>query len=442
MKSFLAALLLLAGSVTAFAQVPSLMSYQGHVSDASGTAIGNSTPVNRLITFKFYTVSSGGTPVYAEAQTVTISGGDFSVLLGNGTGVSGLAGPSAPANTPFITLSSIFTTTLYLGVTVDDGTAAADPEISPRQQIVAAGFAFRAKVAETVADSALTTAMLADTAVSTNKIGAAQVTTAKIANSNITTALLADGNITTAKIANLAVTTALIADNAVTNGKIADGSITPTKLAANSVGSVTIADNTITTADIADGTIATADLADSAVTNGKVANNAIDYNKLAAAIQQSICPPGTITAYAGDTAPAGWQLCDGTSLNRTTYASLYNVVGTRFGAPDGSSFRVPDLRGRFLRGRDFGVGNDPDRASRTTMNSGGATGDAVGSVQDDMFKSHVHDLPRDTGGHHSIQTVTDTSNSDEDISSLSQTGATGGNETRPKNAYVNFIIKL
>lgn len=441
MKSFLAALLLLAGSVTAFAQTPSLMSYQGHVTDASGTAIGNSSAVNRLITFKFYTVASGGTPVYAEAQTVTISGGDFSVLLGNGTGVSGLAGPSAPANTPFITLSSIFTGTVYLGVTVDDGTSAADPEISPRQQIVSAAYAFRAKVAEGLLDASLQTNMLADTAVSTNKIGAAQVTTAKIANSNITTALIADGNVTTAKIANSAVTATQIADGSVTNSKLAGNSVTGDKIAAGSITSGHIVNGGVNGLTIADGTIATADLGDLQVTNGKIAANAIDYNKLATAVQQAICPPGTIMAYAGDTAPPGWLLCDGSGLNRTQYAALFAVIGTRFGYGDSTNFQVPDFRGRFLRGRDFGTGRDPDRASRYAMNSGGAAGDAVGSLQDDMFKAHVHDLPRDTGGRNNMQTVTDTSNSDEDIQSASQTGATGGNETRPKNAYVNYIIK-
>lgn len=78
--------------------VPSLMSYQGRVTDASGTLIGNATPVNRTATFRFYTTSTGGTAIYAETQTVTISAGEFSVLIGNGTGVSGSPGPSSPAS--------------------------------------------------------------------------------------------------------------------------------------------------------------------------------------------------------------------------------------------------------------------------------------------------------------------------------------------------------
>lgn len=180
--------------------VPGLLSYQGRVTDVSGTPIGNSSPVNRTVTFKLYDSASGGTPLYAESQIVTISGGEFSVLIGNGTGVSGLAGPSAPALTPYVSLASIVTGNLYLGITVDDGTAAADPEITPRQQIVSAAFAFRAKVAEALADNALHTPMLADSSVTTNKIGAAQITTVKLADANVTTPKLADGAVTAAKL--------------------------------------------------------------------------------------------------------------------------------------------------------------------------------------------------------------------------------------------------
>lgn len=203
MNARLAATLLAALAVfttPAFANVPGLLSYQGHVTDVSGVPIGNTSPVNRTVLFKLYTTSTGGTPIYAESQTVTLSGGNFSVLIGNGTGVSGLPGPAAPATTPYVTLSNLFNGDLYLGVSVSDGTAATPVEITPRQQIVSAAYAFRAKVADALADNALSTPMLADSSVTTNKVGAAQITTVKIADSNITTAKIADANITAAKL--------------------------------------------------------------------------------------------------------------------------------------------------------------------------------------------------------------------------------------------------
>lgn len=72
MKSSSLALFLLAcPAATTLAQttqVPNLLSYQASVTDASGTPIGATEPVNRTVTFQFYTASTGGTPVYAESQ--------------------------------------------------------------------------------------------------------------------------------------------------------------------------------------------------------------------------------------------------------------------------------------------------------------------------------------------------------------------------------------
>jgi hypothetical protein len=209
MKSKLIAVLLpLLGAASALAQsavVPALLSYQGRVTDSSGVLIGSTTPVNRAVKFQLYTASSGGTAIWAETQTVTISGGEFSVLVGNGTGIAGIAGPSAPAPTPYKTLKDVLnsatTSAFYLGVTVDDGNSATvDAEISPRQQLVSGAFALRAAVAETVASSAVTTAMVADSSITTGKIADANVTTAKIADGTIAAADIAAGAITSAKI--------------------------------------------------------------------------------------------------------------------------------------------------------------------------------------------------------------------------------------------------
>ena len=77
-------------------------------------------------------------------------------------------------------------------------------------------------------------------------------------------------------------------------------------------------------------------------------------------------PVGVITAYAGDTAPNGWLLCDGSAVSRTTYANLFSVIGTKCGAGDGSTtFNLPNIKGRSL------VGVDPDD---TDFNVVGATG--------------------------------------------------------------------
>lgn len=437
-------LCLAASAASAQSTVPVLMSYQGRVTDASGALIGNSTPVNRTVTFRLYAAATGGSAVWAEAQTVTISGGEFSVLIGNGTGVSGTPGPSAPATTPFKTLSDIINTAtsavLYLGITVDDGNAATtDPEISPRQQLVSGAFSLRSRVAETVAGGAVTTTMIGDGAVTTNQIGAAAVNNAKLADTSVTTAKIMDASITTAKLADASVATAKLINGSVTSDKIADGTVAAADLAGSAVTSDKISDGTVTGNDLADGTVATADLA----------NASVDINKLVAAVRESLCPAGTISAFAGDTAPAGWLLCDGTEISRTTYATLFNTVGSRFGSGNGSTtFRVPDFRGRFLRGKDGNAGRDEDRNSRTAMNTGGATGDAVGSVQEDVFKAHYHtygDIYHSEGnGTITVPNNKGSGDTDSDNRGLEITrngNNTGGSETRPENATVNYIIK-
>lgn len=76
-------------------------------------------------------------------------------------------------------------------------------------------------------------------------------------------------------------------------------------------------------------------------------------------------PTGTIIAFAGNTLPKGYLLCDGSKVSRTTYKKLFNVIGTTYGAGDGSTtFTLPNLIDRFLEGssaagkyRDAGLPN-------------------------------------------------------------------------------------
>ncbi len=76
-----------------------------------------------------------------------------------------------------------------------------------------------------------------------------------------------------------------------------------------------------------------------------------DWYELSRSIQPGIEGPGFIKAYGGAGAPSGYLLCDGAAVSRSVYASLFSVVSTNFGGGDGSTtFNVPSLGGRFLRG--------------------------------------------------------------------------------------------
>ena len=67
-----------------------------------------------------------------------------------------------------------------------------------------------------------------------------------------------------------------------------------------------------------------------------------------------VTPAGSEMMFAGSTAPAGWLLEDGASYLRADYPALFAVIGTTYGAANGSSFNVPDMRGRVPVGRDSG----------------------------------------------------------------------------------------
>ncbi|MGA1249966.1 MAG: hypothetical protein ACO3YM_05725 [Candidatus Kapaibacteriota bacterium] len=189
-------------------------------------------------------------------------------------------------------------------------------------------------------------------------------------------------------------------------------------------------------------------------------------------------PVGTIWAYMGDgtdlddLAMGGWYLCRGqaiSSLSELTTDEKNELEGlfTRSNKPNPTS--LPDLRGMFLRGADESSGNDPNRSTRTG-------GDNVGSYQDDNFREHNHSGLSDWSGSHthslnapsgyrwvrfsgSNTPTTGIADGSGDEMDFYNPGATsggstsdpgnhrhgiswdGGSETRPKNVYVNYIIK-
>ena len=208
-------------------------------------------------------------------------------------------------------------------------------------------------------------------------------------------------------------------------------------------GSITTA--TLPTSQLT-GTVANAQLA-SGIDASKITTGTLPASVIPAAAG---VPVGTIVAFGGTTLPAGWLLCDGSSLSTTTYSSLFAAIGSNWGSTSANTFRLPDLRGRFLRGRANGavdnittVAVDPDAGARSFQFTNGATGDNVGSYQGDDFKSHKHENRIllnwgnwNYGGNNWLVQTNAPGSYPETLS-----GATGGNETRPKNAYVNYIIK-
>jgi hypothetical protein len=92
-------------------------------------------------------------------------------------------------------------------------------------------------------------------------------------------------------------------------------------------------------------------------------------------------PAGTVQYFANNTTPNGYLECNGQAVNRTTYAELFNAIGTLYGIGDGvTTFNLPDLRGEFLRGADNGRGADPGRALGTTQSPSPVVHDDTGGA--------------------------------------------------------------
>lgn len=148
--------------------------------------------------------------------------------------------------------------------------------------------------------------------------------------------------------------------------------------------------------------------------------------------------------------PPRMLLCDGQSYLRADYPTLFAVIGTSFGSANINSFNVPDFRGRFLRGVDGTAARDPNSVSRTAMNTGGNSGNNVGSVQSDALQGHRHAndginyLFGTSGLGYQANNGPQAQQRQFQVGDPTNDGTNGvprtSSETRPINANVNYCI--
>jgi microcystin-dependent protein len=237
--------------------------------------------------------------------------------------------------------------------------------------------------------------------------------------------------------------------NALTDSVAADGQTTMTgnlKMGANKI--VNLADPTLAQ----DGaTKAYVDLVSFSVAPSTAGNVLTSDGTAWTSAPPTPIPSGSLLMWPTGSAPAGYLLCDGTAVSRTTYAALFAIIGTTYGVGNGSNtFNIPDFRGRFPLGVSGSYGlattggsadavvvshthtatsvvTDPSHSHNTvTINSFGAPidGYAMGNTP--------------TGGTFATNTATTgitvaTTNT--------STGVSGTGANLPPYLAINFVIK-
>ncbi|WP_151946586.1 phage tail protein [Aliarcobacter butzleri] len=162
---------------------------------------------------------------------------------------------------------------------------------------------------------------------------------------------------------------------------------------------------------------------------------------------------GSIETFAGVAAkiPEGYLLCNGQEVSRTTYKDLFDVIGTTYGSTTGTTFKVPDLRGEFIRGFDGGRGVDSGRTF-------GSWQKGTANAANDKYEGHG--IIIEANAENNLQLIRESVGLDKadyihytNIRAMFFSASTGieydfmnnpswgGGTTRPRNVAMNYIIK-
>lgn len=171
-----------------------------------------------------------------------------------------------------------------------------------------------------------------------------------------------------------------------------------------------------------------------------------DTSRIAGGTLYADAPIGAILAFGGSSAPAGWMICNGAAISRTTYAALFAAIGTAFGAGDGSTtFNLPDPREAALVGAGTNVLNAGSIAAHNAV--------SLGAFQDDQFQTHAHHVYINNDPNYPVLSNKNLKADGEDywnvnpsgtypiVASTEYEGNRAGATTHGKQLGVNYIIK-
>ena len=151
---------------------------------------------------------------------------------------------------------------------------------------------------------------------------------------------------------------------------------------------------------------------------------------------------GQVEMFSGTTPPDAWMICDGSVINRSTYADLFGVLGTAYGGGDGSTtFAIPDFKGR----APVGVG-ESSATGHTAHTLGQYDGEEKHTLTTAELASHRHTTAVGTwdGGHSGLITIQSSIMSwnswNGSTGSMGATGSNTAHNNMSPYAGINFII--
>nr|BAR26358.1 phage tail fiber protein [uncultured Mediterranean phage uvMED]BAR26438.1 phage tail fiber protein [uncultured Mediterranean phage uvMED] len=179
-------------------------------------------------------------------------------------------------------------------------------------------------------------------------------------------------------------------------------------------------------------------------------------------------PTGSVHVMATTSVPSGYLECNGGYISRTTYASLYAIIGTTWGTNASSNFRLPDLRGQFVRGwantsstdsgRSFASSQSSQNLSHNHSYSGGSVSVSGANHNHNIRKIALQPsiayvgITLGSGQGYQIGYATNNSGSTgqavQNSGNLTMSGSVslsinnnGGSESRPQNIAMMYVIK-
>ena len=179
-------------------------------------------------------------------------------------------------------------------------------------------------------------------------------------------------------------------------------------------------------------------------------------------------PTGSVHVMATTTVPSGYLECAGQYISRTTYASLFAIIGTTWGSNASTNFRLPDLRGQFVRGwantssvdsgRSFASSQSSQNLSHNHSYSGGSVSVSGANHNHNIRKISLQPSIANVGitlgsgqGYQIGYATNDSGNTGQAVlnsGNLTMTGSVsltintnGGSEARPQNIAMMYVIK-